>query len=207
MVKIPQQIQETKAETMAQYALSGFMNESVYLSPDALMSYCATRLRGIDDQVQTAFAKQERDNADSQVLSTLSSSIQLPTEDPVDLSNNDNLDSVGEGAQDYMKDLADKFDKAADSVSDPQLKQSLHQQATTIREDIQNGKKLTAADVKGLTSDAVGKFQQDLNSGAELSMINLQSLMSQRQQAIQVCTNLVQSLGDQCNKIAENVGH
>jgi hypothetical protein len=46
-----------------------------------------------------------------------------------------------------------------------------------------------------------------LNSGSELQMIQLQSLMSQRQTAIELCTNLVQSLGDTTEKIAENIGH
>ncbi len=58
-----------------------------------------------------------------------------------------------------------------------------------------------------MSTTAVENIQKDLNSSTELSMINLQSLMSQRQEAIQLCTNLVQSLGDQVNKIAENVGH
>ena len=35
-------------------------------------------------------------------------------------------------------------------------------------------------------------------------MVQLQSLMSQRQTAISLTTNLVQSLGDQEEKIAEN---
>ena len=42
--------------------------------------------------------------------------------------------------------------------------------------------------------------------GSELSMMNLQSLMSQRQEAIQTCTNLVQAMGDMCSKITENNG-
>jgi hypothetical protein len=37
-------------------------------------------------------------------------------------------------------------------------------------------------------------------------MIGLQSLMSERQTAIQLTTNLVQSLGTQMNAIASNVG-
>ena len=47
----------------------------------------------------------------------------------------------------------------------------------------------------------------DLNSSSELQMIQLQSLMSERQTAIQLTTNLVQSLGDQSEKIVDNVGH
>ena len=46
----------------------------------------------------------------------------------------------------------------------------------------------------------------NLNSDSEMTMINLQSLMSQRQTAVQLTTNLVQSLGDQQNSIAKNIG-
>ena len=46
----------------------------------------------------------------------------------------------------------------------------------------------------------------DLNSDSEMTMITLQSLMSQRQTAVQLTTNLVQSLGDQQNSIAKNIG-
>ncbi len=51
-------------------------------------------------------------------------------------------------------------------------------------------------------SDAAG----NLNSNSELEMVQLQSLMSQRQTAVSLTTNLVQSLGDQENKIADNIG-
>jgi len=58
-----------------------------------------------------------------------------------------------------------------------------------------------------MTADAIGSIQKDLNSGTELSMINLQSLMSQRQSSVQMVTNMVQALGDQMNKITSNIGH
>ena len=48
----------------------------------------------------------------------------------------------------------------------------------------------------------------NINSNSELQMIQLGSLMSQRQTAITLTTNLVQSLGDRpLNKIADNIGH
>ena len=52
-------------------------------------------------------------------------------------------------------------------------------------------------------TDAAG----NLNSNSELGMVQIQSLMSQRQTAVSLTTNLVQSLGDQENKIADNIGH
>ena len=55
-------------------------------------------------------------------------------------------------------------------------------------------------------SDAVASIQQDVNHEGELEMIKLQSLMSQRQQALQMCTNLVQSLGQSAQQITANIG-
>jgi hypothetical protein len=46
----------------------------------------------------------------------------------------------------------------------------------------------------------------DAGSSSQLNMINLQSLMSQQQTAIQITTNLVQQLGQQNQAIATNVG-
>jgi hypothetical protein len=46
-----------------------------------------------------------------------------------------------------------------------------------------------------------------LDSGSEMNLVTLQSLMSQRQTAISLTTNLIESLGDQTNSIASNIGH
>jgi len=188
--------------------LDAMMSEQTYISPDALMSYCQTRLRGIDDQVQTAFAKQQKDNADSSVLSDLASQFTTPPK-ALDLSSNSpDSDLGGLSPQAYVDRAIENLEHAANQMNDPQAKQALLEQAGKLKNELNsNNKDFKPEDFKAMTSDAVGKIQQDLNSGAELSMINLQSLMSQRQQAIQICTNLVQSLGDQANKIAENVGH
>lgn len=45
-----------------------------------------------------------------------------------------------------------------------------------------------------------------LSHDAEIEMLNLQSLMSSRQQALQLCTNMVVALGDSAQRIASNVG-
>jgi len=66
---------------------------------------------------------------------------------------------------------------------------------------------ISTASFQSNVTDAIKGVQSDVSNSAELQMISLQSLMSQRQEAIQICTNLVQSLGDQVNKIADNVGH
>ncbi len=51
--------------------------------------------------------------------------------------------------------------------------------------------------------DALGK---ELNSGAQMDMIHLQSLMSSRQTAVQLSTNLIKSLGETADAVAGNTG-
>lgn len=222
---------------------------NAYVTPDALMAFCETRLRGIDSQVQVAFLEQQKANADSSVLSDLSSKLSIP-EDAIDLSCAGGVETAKASADDMMS--------AAQQLKDPQAKQKLVAAANAIYARIDkvlgevtaNGDwastvgstlnppqttpssaalsndqiddlfknhhqndpsssdtSIGTQDFTAMTTTAVQNIQKDQNSSTELSMINLQSLMSQRQEAIQLCTNLVQSLGDQVNKVAENVGH
>ena len=198
---------------------------AVYLTPDALMSYCATRLRGIDDQIHTSMTRQQNANADSAVLSKLAEELRPPG-GKVEFGKNDDV------FKNYGKALLD----AASAAKDPSVKQKLLAQANKFvmshEEPPGSGKyKSDGLDVdkngavkidgtyhsvgdtldpdslKPMTSEFVSNVQKDLNSDTELSMINLQSLMSQRQSSVQLITNMVQSLGDQLNKIAGNIGH
>jgi hypothetical protein len=188
---------QLSTNTVDGYAFDQMMSENPFLTPDALMSYCSTRLRGIDDQVHAAFAKQQQANADSSVLTN----VNIPVPDhQLDVSNDADKTTV--------QNAIDQLQAAYDKVQDPTVKDALAHQINALQHLMkgENGGKMDVDTFKSTTSGAVQKIQQDLNSGAELSMINLQSLMSQRQSAIQVCTNLVQSLGDQVSKIADNVG-
>jgi hypothetical protein len=221
---------------------SASMNDAqafAYVTPDALMSYCESRLRGIDTQVKAAFARQQASNQDQATLGNLANSIKLPSGD-LDLSKGDDFKTALHTAQameaaskscsdpataQALKDAANKIYGKLNAV----LKDRLGNQTTfetiddtttdaNVDNIVNNGdgnhgggisdgdKKYTLDQVKQDTTGAIQNIQSDLNSSAEMSMIGLQALMSQRQQAIQVCTNLVQSLGDQCNKVADNVG-
>jgi hypothetical protein len=204
-----------------------------YLTPDALMTYCQTRMQGLDTQIQSAFAKQNQGNADSAVLCNLANGISLPNAD-LDLTNQTDFETALHTAQ--------QMDASAHACQDPATSQALqdaaaklYAQLKTVAEekvgktfdipisdattganvdDVFKGtnsvqdsdKKVTIDQFKQDTTGAIQNIQQDLNSSNELSMINLQSLMSQRQESIQLCTNLVQALGDQVNKVADNVG-
>jgi hypothetical protein len=51
--------------------------------------------------------------------------------------------------------------------------------------------------------DGVGK---DIDSSAQMDMIRLQSIMSARQTAIQLSTNLIASLSESTKSIVSNIG-
>ncbi len=187
-----------------------------FITPDTLMSYCSTRLRGIDDQVQAQFAKQQQANNESSTLNDLlgDAALKLPSDDQ--MSDSNNASAAIQAAYNAIEARAAKLPDSdpmkqqlldlANSLGGPNSSNVWVPNATTFG-DGTNFKGCTAQQFKSLIIDKIGGIQKDINSDAELGMIQLQSLMSQRQQAIQICTNLVQSLGDQCNKIAENVGH
>ncbi len=217
-----------------------------YLTPDALMTYCSTRLQGLDAQVQQAFHEQEESNRDSQIISdALNASafgVNVNGWDPSqygggsaligDLQNAINQLPPGDARDQLIKvrdQIADRMDskgqlKAILDSTDPQQayqqywchfdgssgnKQWTGQSDNSIVANVGGTANANPIDPKEVASwsDAVKSAQSGLNSASELNMISLQSLMSQRQEAIQLCTNLVQSLGDQCNKIAQNIGH
>lgn len=170
-----------------------------YLTPDSLMTYCQTRLQGIDSQVNEAFAKQQEDNQAQQVLGNLASS-------PAFAVPSDAIKS-GSDAQARIQAIKDAIEAARQNL-DPNSSawKALTDFEHNSIDKIDTTKDIGTDQFNNTVVGGLSSIQKDLNSSSELSMINLQSLMSQRQSAIQVCTNLVQSLGDQVSKIAENVG-
>lgn len=185
-----------------------------YLTPDALMNYCATRLRGLDEQIQTKFAKQQVANHDSAILSELQGSIDFGKDD-LQVSGKANEDGT-------IKAAAGKLIDAANHVSDPATQQALLKLAAKLvtvdgappnasfnpnNSVVLAAKSYTATEMNAMITSPIAGIQKDINSGSELDMINLQALMSQRQTAVSTVTQMVQSLGEQLKQIAGNIGH
>jgi hypothetical protein len=197
------------------------------LSPDSLMAYCQSRLDSVDGQVNTLFNEQQQnasvaeqidgviselknydasDVKDAATCKKLESKFQslivsLKNSDPscpelptLTKTYNDMVWS-GDGGAKYAHS-SDPTDP--DFIDDgPHPPDKLGPQGDGI---------LLSSELQGYAqtlSDAAG----NLNSDSELGMVHIESLMSQRQTAVTLTTNLVQSLGDQTNKIADNIGH
>jgi len=197
------------------------------LSPDALMAYCQSRLDSIDSQVKTSFDSQQR-NASSikqidDAITTLRDFGGSDKPDPVackqletqlqgligSLKKSDPGCSALPDIETVYNSLVYSGDGGAahtgsTNLADPDfIDKGLYPpvEGTTQGDNIVGAPEITGY-VQTLTDAA-----SSLSSDSELQMVHLQSLMSQRQTAISLTTNLVQSLGDQENKIADNIGH
>ena len=67
-----------------------------------------------------------------------------------------------------------------------------------------SGGDATAEGTKG--GENIEDLMQQVNSGSELRMAKLQSLISQRQQQIQMATNMLQSLHQTSMAVLNNLG-
>jgi hypothetical protein len=213
------------------------------LSPDALMIYCETRLKGIDSQIDAAMVKQENVNWEQQQIQGL---LQEISADQSKVGSDGTLNDPAEcqTLEQNIEDLITKIQQRDPGCSVIAQLEQLHDRvmatgtgpyATTdangntvqhgyyfgnsnepgqppngtiapigVRDDHDNtfgGDELTSF------TNTLNGMSSDLSSGAELQMISIQSLMSQRTTAIQLTTNILQSYDDGLSKIAGNIGH
>jgi hypothetical protein len=212
MVEVPSQFQEVAED----------------LSPDALMSYCQARLDSIDGQVKSSFDAQQRNASATNKIDQMIASLKLyDGSDQTDPSVCKQLETQFQGLIKSLKEtdpgcpVLPSLTQAYNSMvwSGDGGSTFTHSTNPDDPDFIDNGKyppmnqNTPQGDNKIGTQELQGYVQtltdaaSDLNSNTELGMVQLQSLMSQRQTAVTLTTNLVQSLGDQENKIADNIGH
>jgi len=180
-------------------------SEFALLTPEALLEFCKTKLEGLDAQVKSGFLKQQRRNRLSGALSDLVAS----------LNSKADKASGGVAAVDnnLKQTIVAQFDAAIRAAGGDQgLVKRLQDEkarfeATAFPPEGQEHNDAGVADWEMADfAEAVQNIQSDVNREGELEMIQLQSIMSQRQQALQMCTNMVQSLGQSAMGIAQNIG-
>ena len=168
-----------------------------YLTPDMLLDYCSSKLRGIDEQVQRAFGAQQDRNKLSTALGDIANTLGT-------------LKTVSDADDDTRNKVTADFNTAiALAGPNTQIGADLESQfqrfQLTTKGMPGNDKGLDAGETKSYV-DSVTTTQSSVNRQGELEMIQLQSLMSQRQQALQMCTNMVSGLGQSSMAIAQNIG-
>jgi hypothetical protein len=173
----------------AAYGVNAAFNANS-LTPDALMIYLQDRLSGLDTQVQSIFAKQQQTDKARQVCGRMNEIVATLPEDG-------NLSPEQAAA---FRSLLDEYQQV-----DPA-------NAQAARAAFTQGGLLNAGDLDykksqfKKTQAFLDNHMSTLEANAQLNMIKLQSLMSNRQTAIQLSTNLISSLGESQKAIASNIG-
>jgi hypothetical protein len=173
------------------------------------MAYCQARLDSIDGQAETLM-KQQNDNAAivSQIQNVANEFKTFSTADQRDPTTPSGTTASGAQPTGNIAKMQQDLQSLINNVTavDPNssaltsLQSTMDQLNSTATDNL-----VTTTEIEGFSQN-ITDSANSLNSESEMQMVQLQSLMSQRQTAISLTTNLVQSLGDQENKIADNIG-
>ena len=179
------------------------------LSPEALLVYCQTQLTQTDTQIQSLMATQTGSNHDQDTINTALGVLTKYAGGCMDSDGSKNRPSV-QAMQDALQTAIDHLG-GPNTPAGGKLEDVLKGfQATGIAADGSDaqgdGFQISADEMTGFIGD-VKSAQTDLGSGAELNMINLQSMVSQRQTFVQLTTNMMQSIDQGAKDIVGNIGH
>lgn len=165
------------------------------LTPDALMVYLSTRMSGLDEQIDTIFSSQQKADAVRQVLNQIKALLnQLNTKDG---THDDETGAVQE-IEDLVCDTLHDIDPALSRQLEVDLRQEGH--ILLFGEE-----KYKASEIEP-SRQYIDNVMGDLESSSQMHMIRLQSLMSSRQTAVSLSTNLIAALGETTKSIASNIG-
>lgn len=169
------------------------------LSPEGLLIFCQAQLGALDKTIQERMAGQRNLIAKQNALTELRTALST-----AGLSENGPEANLSD-AQMHQLNLA--FDAAiakAGQMGDRAMVQKLT--------ELKNGPlhqgddfKLNAGEMKAMFGSIDGMVNEG-RSGAELNMIEIQSLVSKRATALQLTTSMLSSTNESAKSIAGNIG-
>jgi hypothetical protein len=185
------------------------------MTPDSLMAFCSTRLSSLDTQMQEIFNQQTQSAATINDLNNISSDLNdLP-------APSSSGTTITMSAAQYSQIVHD-YDVAIDDLSPTNASPSSMHAAgnqTALGQELQTDHDsfianctfnssgtvdVPASNVTNMTQN-IKTYTSSLNSDAEMQMINLQSLMSSRQTAVELSTNMMETLASTDESIASNL--
>lgn len=181
------------------------------LSAESLLLYCSVQLNAMDTQLKAEMARQNQARSSQQVLNQVKNAIgiksigtndydrkvqiltamrdayqRLPPDDPARQTLQAAFETFANTAC-----LNDSGAAAGLKLGDPNL--NIHRLASLA--DACGRNNVDTDEMKGIQG-MIDEAITDISKGAELQMINLQSLVSQRQMAIQLTTSLMTKFND-----------
>lgn len=193
--------------------LSAGVASSGSLTAEALLHYLASRLDSIDTQINTIMAKQRAtENARKHageimtILNGKEPGDKLTKEEQRAI--NEHLQAIGDPklANKLAEDLGVPLTKIYVNDADGKKVCISDEDAPYEFTDHRyKGRKLSETDIESYKT-IIENTTKDLESSAQLDMIQLQSLMSARNTAISLATNMMSAVGKGLESIVANVG-
>jgi len=180
------------------------------LTPDALMLYCASQLNHLDAGVDALMKKQNDARSATSALNNLKGRFnhgELSAYDPETKAailddfkkaydamppNSPERESLQQAFHEFVKTSC-----CSDGDVDPSF--NLAGYTRQMRDTLvvkSDGRNVVNAEEMRKLGERVDDITKDIGKGAELQMINLQSLVSQRQMAVQIATQLMSKLNE-----------
>jgi len=164
------------------------------LTPESMMVYLTTRLGSVDAQIQGIFSSQqeaEKVRAAVNQIKELLTGLENTKDDP-------------EAAKKAMADITAIIDEQIANV-DPVLADKIKSKLTEQGQILyKQDKRFSQTELEG-SREYLKNLLSELESTAEMNMIQLQSLMSARQTAISLATNLIAKLHESTAKVVDNI--
>lgn len=196
------------------------------LTPEGLMFYCSSRMESLDKSIQKYFAEQQARNKAMGDLSKLMEILQSGTwangqygSEAIKAKDTDihcgiHADKANEilalWRSTPSQEVKDACAAAFKSVSGLDIGQFAGRDVTSndiagVVNGTPNALQPMTAEQRRAQVDAIKEKQSAMSKSAEMSMIQLQSLVSQRQLAVQLTTQLMQTMHETSKQVLGNI--
>lgn len=175
------------------------------LTPDSLMFYLSTRMSGLDGQIQDVFKKQQHSEKVRSTLNELQRLVGTLDEETKD----GQFPATEAGQLSFVMQINQTLDalEKLDSDIGTKVTAELYNKGQVMggKGQVHTGDQTyTGQEVKN-TMEFLKNVGTDLDNTAQMNMIRLQSLMSSRQTAVQLCTNLIANYAETEKSIISNI--
>lgn len=195
-----------------------------FLTDTSMLAYCGSQLQGIDGEIQKMFADQQKQNEEQQIINQALQVLQGCADGTLDSSgasapNHDECVAMEQALESAISQI-EAIDPKASCLTDlKHIHDNLMATGTGGNDPaVGHGYYFGAPTDKNPTPDcnikstemaqfiqALQNVGSGLNNDAQLRMIQIQSLVSEQQTAVELTTNIMQSLDDANKKVVENI--
>jgi hypothetical protein len=207
-----------------------------YLTPESLMAYCQSRLQSIDSQVQTAMTQQQNADWEQSSIGNILTEIASDSAAATNggMTNPQECQALEQKIEDLITQIQQRdpgcaqlgplellHDTVMATGTGPYPQPNPTHSYYSSNAGGVGGKPDGPTPPAGVNSDQDGtigtneltdftntlnNINSSLSSGAEIGMIQIQSLVSERTTAITLATSTLQSLDDGTQKIVDKIG-